>query len=89
MRMSNELVHHYEIENVHLHLDFITTLVIIISKCRVPHSGKILWIPIIPLIFSIAYAIFYIMKVPLLRVIFGDMTVFVCLFFAAVMEGCI
>ncbi|MGN0164549.1 MAG: histidine kinase N-terminal 7TM domain-containing protein [Lachnospiraceae bacterium] len=64
-------------------------LVIMMTKCRVPHSRKVLVLPFIPIIMALIYAVCYVLHVWWLRVIAGDMTVVFCLLFAAVLESCI
>lgn len=67
----------------------LTALVIMLVKCRVPHSRKILVLPFVPVIMALLYGVFYISRAPWLRVIAGDMTVVFCLLFAAALESCI
>ncbi len=66
-----------------------TALGIIISKCRIPSSRKFLWLPMIPLLASVVYALLYISGLPLLRSLVGDLTSMQCLLFASVLECCI
>lgn len=67
----------------------ISALVIIVIKSRVPNTRKIMWRPILPLVILFIYMGLYISEVNGLRIVLGDMTVFCCLFFAAIFESCI
>lgn len=70
-------------------------LVTMLSKCRVPHSRKVLMLPFVPVTAAIAYGILGALRMlgvfPLawLRILAGDMTVVFCLLFTAVLESCI
>ena len=66
-----------------------TALVTMLIKCRVPYSRKVLTMPFVPVILAIIYGALYIARVPLLRMMAGDMTVVFCLIFTAVLESCI
>ena len=66
-----------------------TALAAMLVKCRVPHSRKVLTMPFVPVILAIIYGALYIARVPLLRMMAGDMTVVFCLLFTAVLESCI
>lgn len=66
-----------------------TAVVIIIRKCRIPRTKKILWMPMVPLFVAIIYCILYAMGFSWLRETLGDLTVFVCLMVAAILESCI
>ena len=65
------------------------TIFILIKRCLLPRSKKVLYAPFIPIIILIIYSILYIFKTKLLLLILGDMTVFFCLFFIATIECCI
>ena len=67
----------------------ITALIIMLFKCRVPHSRKVLVLPFVPIIMALLYGVCYIFRAPWLRLIAGDMTVVFCLLFTAVLESCI
>lgn len=67
----------------------VTALVTMLVKCRVPHSRKVLIMPFVPVVLALLYGVLYILRVPWLRTIAGDMTVVFCLLFAAVLESCI
>ncbi len=67
----------------------LTALVIMLVKCRVPHSRRVLALPFVPVIMALVYGACYTSRAPWLRLIAGDMTVVFCLFFAAALESCI
>ncbi|MGM9573311.1 MAG: histidine kinase N-terminal 7TM domain-containing protein [Hominicoprocola sp.] len=67
----------------------VTALVTMLIKCRVPYSRKVLVLPFVPVIMALLYGVCYIVRVPWLRLIAGDMTVVFCLLFTAVLESCI
>ena len=67
----------------------LTALVIMLVKCRVPNSRKVLVLPFVPVVLSVIYGALYIFQLPWLRLIAGDMTVVFCLLIAATLESCI
>ena len=67
----------------------LTALAIMLVKCRVPHSRKVLVLPFVPVIMALLYGVCYIFRAPWLRLIAADMTVVFCLLFAAALESCI
>lgn len=67
----------------------VLALGIIFRKCRLPHSKKILWLPLVPFCLMVVYAILYIMALPVIRVFLADMTTVSCLLTALVFESCI
>ena len=67
----------------------VTALVIMLIKCRIPHSRTVLMLPFVPAIMLLIYGILYCFRVPWLRFLMGDMTVVFCLFIAATLESCI
>lgn len=67
----------------------VTALVIMLIKCRIPHSRTVLMLPFVPAIMLLIYSILYCFRVPWLRFLMGDMTVVSCLFIAATLESCI
>lgn len=58
-------------------------------KCRVPHSRRMIWLPMIPISAAVIYQLVYLSGAGWLRVIFGDMTLIQCLLYVAVLESCI
>ena len=67
----------------------LTALVIMLVKCRVPNSRKVLVLPFVPVVLSVIYGALYIFQLPWLRLIAGDVTVVFCLLIAAALESCI
>lgn len=70
-------------------LPILVSLIITIAKSQVPHSKKIVYLPFIPYLGGLIYGVLYIMKIPLLRIIAGDMTAIFCLFTMAIYESLI
>ena len=66
----------------------ITALLIMIRKCRIPHSRKRIWLPLIPFGVMIIYSVLYVLQVSWLRMIAGDMTVVQCVVTVAALEAC-
>ncbi len=67
----------------------LTALTVMLLKCRLPRSKKILLLPFFPVAAAVIYGITYLLKLPWVRIIAGDMTVAFCLLIAAVFESCI
>ena len=67
----------------------VTALVTMSLKCRIPRSKKVLWLPLLPVFFSLVYGVLYVTQVPWLRTVLGDMTAFQCVMYTAVFECCI
>ena len=65
------------------------SLVLMVRSCRIPHSRRIRWLPLVPFALSLAYAYAYAKKVYWVWVLAGDMTVSQCLIFASIFECCI
>lgn len=67
------------------------TVVYLVRRCRIPHTKRILWLPLVPIFFATLYALLYkhILNVPWMHAIAGDMTVVQCLTFTASFEACI
>ena len=65
------------------------SLVLMVRSCRIPHSRRIRWLPLVPFALSLAYAYAYVKKVDWVWVLAGDMTVSQCLIFASIFECCI
>ncbi len=70
-------------------LPIFVSIVAIISKSRVPRSRKILYLPFVPYLGGLIYGILYVLGVPFLRVIAGDMTAIFCLFTMGIFESLI
>ena len=64
--------------------------VIMLLKCRVPHSRLTLMLPFLPVGLALAYCLVYILFMPdWLELLLGDLTVVQCLLLAAALESCI
>ena len=66
----------------------ITMDVIFICKSRIP-GKKQLWLPVIPGIVLLGWDIGNLLRLPLIKVIAGDMTAVCCLCMAAIFQNCI
>lgn len=64
-------------------------LVLILVKCRIPHSRYYLWLPVVPYLLALAYCAAYIKGAYWVWLLAGDMTVSLCLIFTAILESCI
>ena len=67
----------------------VTALTIMLFKCRIPKSRKVLWLPFVPFLLSLLYGIMYVAGVPGLMTIAGDITALQCLLYTAIFESCI
>lgn len=67
----------------------LAAFITLIVKCRVPRTGKFLWLPIFPILTALLYTVFYMLRLPFLVGVFGDVTIFDCLVFMAFFESCI
>lgn len=65
------------------------SLFMIVTKCRIPHTKKVRWLPLAPFALSLAYAYAYAEKIHWVWVLAGDMTVAQCLMFTGIFESCI
>lgn len=70
-------------------LTALTALIVILSKCRVPRSKKVLWLPFALLGVAVAYGAAYVLGLPFVKVFVGDITIVQCLTYTAVLESCI
>lgn len=64
-------------------------LVLLFKKCRIPGTRQRILLPCIPVCAIIVYIALYGLDVQWLRFIFGDMTAFICIMYAAALEICI
>lgn len=64
-------------------------LLTLLKKCRLPHSRKRVWLPLLPVVLLLLYMALYYSQVSWLRFVFGDMTTLTCLLYAATLEICI
>ena len=62
---------------------------VMLSKCRIPRTGKFLWLPLLPFGIALGYVVLYALRVPIVTGALGDMAVFDCLLFTAFFECCI
>lgn len=73
----------------------VTALVIMLIKCRIPHSRKVLILPFLPVILAMIYGTLWILdsfgivQLLWLRMLAGDITIVYCLLFSATLESCI
>ena len=65
------------------------SLFMIVTKCRIPHTKRVRWLPLVPFALSLAYAYAYAEKIHWVWVLAGDMTVAQCLMFTGIFESCI
>ena len=66
-----------------------SSFIIMMLKCRIPHSKQIRLLPFMLLFISIAYTAAYIYKIHWVWFLAGDFTVTQCLLFACIFESCI
>ena len=64
-------------------------IIIMLFKCRIPQSRRVLWLPLVPFGVSLLYGLMYIAGVPWLMTLAGDITVMQCMLYTAVFESCI
>lgn len=64
-------------------------LTIMLKKCRIPQSKRIIWLPLVPFTVSVLYFVLYTLNVPFVRNYFSDFAVFCCLMFLCFFESCI
>ena len=62
---------------------------IMLYKCRLPKTRKILWLPFVPTGIAVLYGVLYASGSGIVRNYLPDVTVFQCLTFAAIFESCI
>lgn len=62
---------------------------IILRKCRIPHSKKLLWLPLIPFSLMIAYGILCVTVWDVIKLFVGDITAVYCVLIALLFESCI
>ena len=67
----------------------VVSITMILRNCRIPHSRRFRWLPLVPLVMSVGYAVAYARGTHWVWVIAGDMTVTLCLIFASIFESCI
>ncbi len=62
---------------------------IMLTKCRIPQSRTVLFLPLLPLGLSFAYTVLYIRSVRWLLLVAGDMTTAQCMMIFGIFEGCL
>lgn len=67
----------------------LTAMAVMLHRCRLPQSKRLRRLPLVPLLFILIYSFLYIIGIPLLRVLLGDMTAFFCLAITVTLEACI
>lgn len=67
----------------------VVSITMILRNCRIPRSRRFRWLPLVPLVMSVGYAVAYVRGTHWVWVIAGDMTVTLCLIFASIFESCI
>ena len=65
------------------------SLLLMVKNCRIPHSRRVRWLPLVPLALSLVYVYAYAEEVYWVWALAGDMTVTLCLIFASILECCI
>lgn len=65
------------------------SLVLILTKCRIPQSRRYLWLPVVPFVLALMYCGAYIKGIYWVWLLAGDLTVSMCLIFTAIFESCI
>ncbi|MDD6254908.1 MAG: histidine kinase N-terminal 7TM domain-containing protein [Eubacteriales bacterium] len=64
-------------------------MIIIIRKCRIPNSRRLLWLPLIPFFMMVVYSFAYLSEEKITLIAAGDMTAVYCLLIALLFESCI
>lgn len=67
----------------------LVSIVITVLKSRVPTTKRVVILPFIPYFIGLAYGVLYVLKVPVLRDVAGDMTAIFCLLLIAIYESLI
>ena len=65
------------------------SLVLILTKCRIPQSRRYLWLPVVPFVLALMYCGAYIKGIYWVWLLAGDLTVSMRLIFTAIFESCI
>ena len=63
------------------------SFVIMLKKCRIPHSKRLFFLPLIPLVLTFAYAFFYIYDFEPVLLLAGDMAVTHCILIFCIFES--
>lgn len=67
----------------------LSTFVIMVTKSRIPNTGKVLWLPLLPIGIAVLQIVLYVTRVRFAIWVPRDLAVFDCLVFTAFFEGCI
>ena len=67
----------------------VTALATMLVKCRIPHSRRVLLLPLVPVILAVVYGVLDIFRLPWQKALAGDITVVFCLLITAALESCI
>ena len=67
----------------------IAAFAVMLSKCRIPRTNRVLWLPLVPFGVAVAYAVLYTIRVPFVVNELGDLAVLDCLLFTAIFESCV
>lgn len=70
-------------------INAILAFAIILRKCRIPHSKKLLWLPLIPFSMMIVYGILCVTVWDAIEPFLGDITAVYCVLIALIFESCI
>lgn len=62
---------------------------IVIFKCRIPHSKKILWLPLIVFCLLITYSVLCVTAWSVIKPFLGDLTATSCVLITVIFESCI
>lgn len=65
----------------------VVSITMILRNCRIPHSRRFCWLPLVPLVMSVGYAVAYVRGTHWVWVIAGDMTVTLCLILPAFLKA--
>lgn len=67
----------------------VAAFAIMLSKCRLPHTRRFLWLPLLPFGAALLYIILYALRLPFAVHTLGDVAVLNGLLFTAFFESCI
>ncbi len=67
----------------------IVGIVLIVRNRRLPRSRHIIWLPLIPMIVGVVYAVLYALRIPFVFKYINDITVMIIFACLATFEGCI
>lgn len=68
-------------------LNTLAAFVIMLVKCRIPHSKRYVWMPIFLLAAVLVYSTLYMMQIPVVVYYAGDITITDCMLFIIVFES--